>query len=228
VLAESGLLTAQIASIVGRLAFCLWSSVALLYTALPPRVAVRRCRPCRSVGTADCGRDAFPLDRGASIEDTGRMQSVESVLNQPCLVAALPVVGFVVGSRWPAAAPILAAAAVIGGRRQYEAWSAEPGWIMVVADCDGAIRGYAAARIAESVSAWDFGARIGRLESLAVEPGARGHRLGTALTDAVRAHWQGLGVRFATVSVIAGNDAAQRFYARLGAVEFTRTSIFGV
>ncbi|MFI6070038.1 hypothetical protein ACIA5C_00445 [Actinoplanes sp. NPDC051343] len=43
------------------------------------------------------------------------MQSVESVLNQPCLVAAPPVVGFVVGSRWPAAAPILAAAAVIGG-----------------------------------------------------------------------------------------------------------------
>jgi len=126
------------------------------------------------------------------------------------------------------APPVGPEASWAGRRRQYEAWSAEPGWILVVADCDGAIRGYAAARLTESISAWDFGARIGRLESLAVEPGARGHGLGTALTDAVRAHWQGLGVRFATVSVIAGNDAAQRFYARLGAVEFTRTSIFGV
>ncbi|MFI6070037.1 hypothetical protein ACIA5C_00440 [Actinoplanes sp. NPDC051343] len=30
------------------------------------------------------------------------------------------------------------------------------------------------------------------------------------------------------IMVVAGNDAAQRFYARLGAVEFTRTSIFPV
>jgi len=115
-----------------------------------------------------------------------------------------------------------------GQRRQYEAWSAEPGWLVVVAERDGAIRGYAAARVTGSTSAWDFGERVGRLESLAVEPGARGHGLGTALADAVRAHWRHLGVRFAMVSVIAGNDAAQRFYARLGAVEFTRTSFFAV
>jgi ribosomal protein S18 acetylase RimI-like enzyme len=63
-----------------------------------------------------------------------------------------------------------------------------------------------------------------------VEPGARarGYDLGAALMDAVRTHLQGLGARFATASVIDGNDAAQRFYARLGAVEFTRTSIFAV
>lgn len=75
---------------------------------------------------------------------------------------------------------------------------------------------------------WDFGDRVGRLETLAVLPSARGRGLGTALVGAVRAHWRAAGVGFATVSVIAGNDAAQRFYDRLGAVEFTRTSVFPV
>jgi ribosomal protein S18 acetylase RimI-like enzyme len=126
------------------------------------------------------------------------------------------------------AAPVGLEASWRDRRRQYETWSAEPGWLLVVASVDDAVRGYAAARITASASAWDFGDRVGRLETLAVLPGARGHGLGTALVASVRAHWGQAGVRFATVSVIAGNDAAVRFYERLGAVEFTRTSVFPV
>jgi ribosomal protein S18 acetylase RimI-like enzyme len=124
------------------------------------------------------------------------------------------------------AAPVGVEASWRDRRRQYEAWSAEPGWLLLVASAGDAVRGYAAARIAASASAWDFGDRVGRLETLAVLPDARGHGLGTVLVAAVREHWRQSGVRFATVSVIAGNDAAARFYERLGAVEFTRTSVF--
>jgi ribosomal protein S18 acetylase RimI-like enzyme len=132
------------------------------------------------------------------------------------------------------AAPVGLEASWRDRRRQYETWSAEPGWLMVVASVDdavrgdAAVRGYAACRITASASAWDFGDRVGRLETLAVLPGSRGHGLGTALVNSVCSHWRQSGVRFATVSVVAGNDAAVRFYERLGAVEFTRTSVFPV
>jgi GNAT superfamily N-acetyltransferase len=126
------------------------------------------------------------------------------------------------------ASPIGAAPSWAGRRHEYEAWSREPGWQLLVADEDGTISGYAAARITSSSSAWAFGARVGRLETLAALPSARGRGLGTILLDAVRSGWRDAGVRFATVSVIAGNDGAQRFYDRLGAVEFTRTSVFPI
>jgi ribosomal protein S18 acetylase RimI-like enzyme len=126
------------------------------------------------------------------------------------------------------AAPIGAAESWPSRRGQYSSWSQEPGWQLLVADDHGTVSGYAAARVTPSSSAWDFGARVGRLETLAVLPSARGRGLGTALLDAVRAGWREAGVQFATVSVIAGNEGAQRFYNRLGAVEFTRTSVFPI
>jgi ribosomal protein S18 acetylase RimI-like enzyme len=132
-----------------------------------------------------------------------------------------------VGSALSAIAPPVGAAeSWPARRRQYEAWSLEPGWRLLVADDEGTVCGYAAARITPSASAWDFGAHVGRLETLAVLPSARGRGVGTALLESIRARWRDAGVRFATVSVIAGNDGAQRFYDRLGAVEFTRTSVF--
>ncbi|MEV6847502.1 GNAT family N-acetyltransferase [Actinoplanes sp. NPDC051411] len=126
------------------------------------------------------------------------------------------------------AAPVGAAESWPARRGQYASWSREPGWQLLVADDNGTVSGYAAARVTPSSSAWNFGAHVGRLETLAVLPSARGRGLGTALLDAVRAGWRDAGIEFATVSVIAGNDGAQRFYDRLGAVEFTRTSVFPV
>lgn len=113
-------------------------------------------------------------------------------------------------------------------RRQYATWSREPGWLLLVAERDGEVVGYAAARITPSASAWDFGDRVGRLETLAVAPADRSHGLGTAIVNEVRRHWRDAGVRAATVTVIAGNDDALRFYERLGTVEFSRTAVFPV
>ncbi|GAA0490490.1 hypothetical protein Ade02nite_23890 [Paractinoplanes deccanensis] len=113
-------------------------------------------------------------------------------------------------------------------RRQYEAWSREPGWLLLVAERDGEVAGYAAARITPSASAWDFGDRVGRLETLTVAPAARSHGLGTVLVTEVRRHWRDCGIRAATVTVIAGNDDALRFYERLGAVDFSRTAVFPI
>ncbi|MFG1610378.1 GNAT family N-acetyltransferase [Actinoplanes sp. NPDC049265] len=126
------------------------------------------------------------------------------------------------------AEPVGAAESWPSRRRQYETWSAEPGWLLLVAEVDGEAHGYAAARITASASAWQVGDRIGHLETLAVAPDERGEGVGTALVTAVRDHWRRAGVRLALVSVLAGNDEAARFYQRLGAVEFTRTSVFPI
>ncbi|SNY61057.1 GNAT family N-acetyltransferase [Paractinoplanes atraurantiacus] len=134
-------------------------------------------------------------------------------------------VGAAIGARVP---PVGPEASWQGRRRQYTAWSAEPDWLLLVAERDDVVQGYAAARVTSSAGAWDFGDRVGRLETLAVAAEARGHGLGTALVAEVRAHWRRCGVRFAIVSVIGGNDSARRFYERLDAVEFTRTSFFPV
>lgn len=113
-------------------------------------------------------------------------------------------------------------------RQLYESWSSEAGWLLVVAEDEGSVRGYAAARITPSTSSWDFGAMVGRLETLVVADDARGRGVGSALVDCVRDHWRLSGVRYASVSVIAGNEMAEEFYQRLGAVVFARTSYFAV
>jgi ribosomal protein S18 acetylase RimI-like enzyme len=126
------------------------------------------------------------------------------------------------------AEPVGAAESWPSRRRQYQTWSAEEGWLLLVAEINGEVQGYAAARITASAGAWQVGERVGHLETLAVAPDARGEGIGTALVGEVRAHWRRAGVCLAVVSVLAGNDEAARFYQRLGAVEFTRTSVFPV
>lgn len=88
--------------------------------------------------------------------------------------------------------------------------------------------GYAASRITASASSWDFGHRVARLETLVVSPGARSRGVGGLLVERLREHRRAADVRIGTVSVIAANSGAQRFYKRMGAVEFTRTSDFPV
>lgn len=113
-------------------------------------------------------------------------------------------------------------------RAQYQAWAGEPGWLMLGAVLAERLVGYAAARIVPAAGSWQLGSHVGRLETLVVAEAARGQGVGEALVSAVRAHWSADGVRYGSVSVIAGNAGAERFYQRLGAVEFTRTSYFPV
>ena len=57
---------------------------------------------------------------------------------------------------------------------------------------------------------------IDELEPLAVLSGERGHGLGTLLLDCAEAVLDDLGARDVMIGVLAGNDAAQRFYERRG------------
>jgi ribosomal protein S18 acetylase RimI-like enzyme len=63
---------------------------------------------------------------------------------------------------------------------------------------------------------WDTGDRIGEVESLAVLPAERGQGLGTLLLDCAEAILDHLGARDVMIGVVAGNDAARRFYERRG------------
>ena len=170
---EAGLLPAEVASVVGRLGFCLWSSTALLYTAARfdlatagyavglftvtaavlaaplsllyarsgrggPVAAVLCVNPLSCLLVLGAGSANRPLlyagvilaaasapptaavmrsiwNTAVAAEDAVRMQSVESVLTQICLVVAPPTVGLLVASGWPSAAPIVAVVAVTAG-----------------------------------------------------------------------------------------------------------------
>lgn len=96
-----------------------------------------------------------------------------------------------------------------------------------VADGDRLL-GYAMLRIAESPGSWEWGDRTGVLETLVVDDEARGSGIGKALVEAARDHLTAHSVRVMNISVLAGNDAAVRFYEREGAVEFVRTLVMPI
>jgi ribosomal protein S18 acetylase RimI-like enzyme len=120
------------------------------------------------------------------------------------------------------ASPVTPAVSWSMRRAQYESWASEPGWLLLGAELDGRLVGYAASRVVPVASSWDFGARMGKLETLVIQPGMRGRGTGRQLFDAVRRHWRALGVDYGSVSVMAENSDAVRFYEGLGAVEHSR------
>jgi GNAT superfamily N-acetyltransferase len=113
-------------------------------------------------------------------------------------------------------------------RAQYEGWSSESGWLLRGATVDGQLVGYAAARIVPAASSWSFGSTVGKLETLVVRSSHRGRGIGMLLFEHVRHHWRTFDVSHGTVSIIARNSGAQRFYERFDAVEYTRTFYFPV
>jgi GNAT superfamily N-acetyltransferase len=125
------------------------------------------------------------------------------------------------------ATPVNAGASWAMRRAQYVSWASETGWLLLGAELDGRLIGYAAARITPGASSWNFGSSVGRLETLVVHSRARGRGVGELLLEAVQRHWRAAGIGYGSVSVIAGNSGAMRFYERhLEAVEFTRTCYF--
>jgi ribosomal protein S18 acetylase RimI-like enzyme len=88
---------------------------------------------------------------------------------------------------------------------------------IVVARRGAAAVGYALAHVHVGADdTWNTGDRIGEVESLAVLPLERGGGLGTLLLDCAEAVLERLGARDVMIGVVAGNDAAQRFYERRG------------
>jgi ribosomal protein S18 acetylase RimI-like enzyme len=113
-------------------------------------------------------------------------------------------------------------------RGQYQRWLAESRAVALVARSSGRLAGYAVVRVVEAAGSWQWGDEVGVLETLVVGSDARGARVGQALLEAARSRLAGWGIRVMTVSVMAGNEGAQRFYRREGAADYLQTLIMPV
>ncbi len=113
-------------------------------------------------------------------------------------------------------------------RAQYLQWLAVPrAAVLVVCDADRLL-GYAMIRSADAAGSWQWGDQVGILETLVVAGSARGTGAGRELLDAARERLAEWGAQVMTISVIAGNEGAVRFYRREGASDYLHTLIMPV
>ena len=102
-------------------------------------------------------------------------------------------------------------------RARYGEWMQQATTRLLIAeDSGGEAVGYAMLTIRGGESTLATGDRVGELESLAVAPQARGAGVGTALIEAAFDYFRENGVTEMTLSVMVGNEAAQRLYERVG------------
>lgn len=113
-------------------------------------------------------------------------------------------------------------------RGQYLEWLREPHTAVLVARDGIQLLGYAVVRVLDAPGSWQWGDRVGVLETLVVDDEARGAGVGQALVRAARERLAGAGVQVMKISVMAGNDGALRFYQREGAVDFVNTLVMPV
>ncbi len=113
-------------------------------------------------------------------------------------------------------------------RAQYLRWLAESRAAALVASSSGRLAGYTVVRVVEGAGSWRWGDEVGVLETLVVASDDRGAGAGRALLQAARNRLAGWGIRVMTVSVVAGNEGALRFYRREGAVDYLQTLIMPV
>jgi ribosomal protein S18 acetylase RimI-like enzyme len=113
-------------------------------------------------------------------------------------------------------------------RAIYEELFAKPDTVVLLAEVDGALVGYAVAHVMPVretwiYDTWETGDQIGELEAIGVLPEHRGKGIGSALLDAVDREFEALGVRDVILGVLPGNTDAMRLYARRG---FTPTWLY--
>jgi ribosomal protein S18 acetylase RimI-like enzyme len=96
---------------------------------------------------------------------------------------------------------------------------------MLVARDGDRLLGYAVARVLDAPGSWQWGDRVGVLETLVVDDEGRGAGVGRLLLAAVRVRLSEEGVQVMKISVVAGNESALRFYQREGAVDFMTTVV---
>jgi len=113
-------------------------------------------------------------------------------------------------------------------RAQYLRWLAVPRSAVLVARDADRLLGYAMIRSADAAGSWQWGDQVGILETLVVAGSARGTGAGRELLDAARERLAEWGVQVMTISVIAGNEGAMRFYRREGASDYLHTVIMPV
>ena len=111
---------------------------------------------------------------------------------------------------------------------QYLQWLAVPQAAVLVARDADRLLGYAMIRAADAAGSWQWGDQVGTLETLVVSDSARGTGAGRELLEAARERIAEWGARVMTISVIAGNEGAMRFYRREGASDYLHTLIMPV
>ena len=97
----------------------------------------------------------------------------------------------------------------------------EPDAVVLVADAQGEVIGYAYA----AVAGWDYMALrgpAGALHDVIVDPAHRGQGVGTMLLDAALAFLKSHGAPRVVLSTAAQNEGAQRLFVRAG---FRRTMV---
>jgi predicted GNAT family acetyltransferase len=83
-------------------------------------------------------------------------------------------------------------------------------------------------RAADAAGSWQRGDQVSTLETLVVADSARGTGAGRELLDAARERIAEWGAQVMTISVIADNEQAERFYRREGASDYLHTLILPV
>lgn len=104
-------------------------------------------------------------------------------------------------------------------RRLYERLLRERTGLVLVAEADGEAVAYAAASIGGPFETWRSGPRVATLETLAVLPAWRARGIGGYLLNEVKTRLSEAGIRELTVSVLAANGDARRFYEERAALE---------
>ena len=121
----------------------------------------------------------------------------------------------------PSSAMLVEDDAVSWSRRRalYSEWMQAGDALVLVARRDGAPVGYAVAHLQDGPDdTFAVGARYAELYSLSVAPEVRGGGVGTALMDVLDERLAELGICDLSIAVMAGNEAALRFYRRRGLV----------
>lgn len=101
-------------------------------------------------------------------------------------------------------------------RTNYESLLGQAGSFALIAERHRRPVGYAMVRLVAGSDGYESGSQVGELETLSVLPAERGNGVGTALLDAVESELAAAGITELVLSVVAGNDAAMRFYERRG------------
>lgn len=103
-------------------------------------------------------------------------------------------------------------------RRNYEAWFADSGAMLFLAEDPAGVIGYAMVRIIPGSETWSTPDELAELETFSVLPQARGMGIGRALVRAMCATLRARGIHQLSVSAIASNHEARRLYERWGLV----------
>jgi ribosomal protein S18 acetylase RimI-like enzyme len=102
-------------------------------------------------------------------------------------------------------------------RRLYVDWLSGGSAFALIAEQDGRAVGYAFCTLHDGPDdTFPVGARFGDVFSLAVSEQARGAGIGTALLDEVDRELERRSIHDLRISVMAGNERAQRLYERRG------------